>query len=271
MSGLPREVLKWIQSLDLTWQIKQPKWDLTNGYLVAEIFSWYFPQDIQMHSYNNGTSLDSKLKNWSLLKLFIKRHKLEIPDELVEGTIHCKEGAAALLCEKIYEMLTNRKWVSVSSKKVPPEYEPDFTDRAYQNQLPMHARSTASKSIKNNLRITETMADPNLILSAQKSQKIINDHIQHRQQERAENPARFNVKPTLGERCLRRPPPTPGQTTFDKDSTQHTLGVDPSQLPGGEDNPLPLPISREQSVQFKEVQVNQLDKTAMYNMPVQGC
>ena len=43
--------------------------DLTNGYLVAEIFSWYFPQDIQMHSYNNGTSLDSKLKNWSLLKL----------------------------------------------------------------------------------------------------------------------------------------------------------------------------------------------------------
>ena len=43
--------------------------DLTNGYLIAEIFSWYFPQDIQMHSYNNGTSLESKQKNWSLLKL----------------------------------------------------------------------------------------------------------------------------------------------------------------------------------------------------------
>jgi hypothetical protein len=32
----------------------------------------------------------------------------------------------------------------------------------------MHARSTASKAVKNNLRITEIMADPNLILSAQK-------------------------------------------------------------------------------------------------------
>ncbi len=43
--------------------------DLTNGYLVAEIFSWYFPQEIQMHMYNNGTSLESKLKNWSLLQI----------------------------------------------------------------------------------------------------------------------------------------------------------------------------------------------------------
>ena len=42
--------------------------DLTNGYLVAEIFSWYYPQEVQMHMYNNGTSLDSKLRNWSLLK-----------------------------------------------------------------------------------------------------------------------------------------------------------------------------------------------------------
>lgn len=53
-------------------------------------------------------------------------------------------------------------------KKQPSEFEADFTDSAYQLQLPMHARSTASKAVKNNLRITETMADPNLILNAQK-------------------------------------------------------------------------------------------------------
>ncbi|CAG2230985.1 unnamed protein product [Mytilus edulis] len=240
MSGLPREVIKWIQSLDLTWQIKTAKWDVTNGYLIAEIFSWYFPQDIQMHSYNNGTSLDSKQKNWYLLKLFIKRHSLDIPEEYIDGTIHCKEGAAAMLLENIYELLTNRK-----VKKTQTE-EPDFTDKLYQEKLPMHARSTASKAVKNNLRITEIMADQNLILGAQKSQKIINDHIEHRRQERYQNPDRF-------------------QPTFE-DSTMGESAAVPSQA-----NPEDLQsMSREPSVQFKEIEVNQMDKSALYNMPIQG-
>lgn len=32
----------------------------------------------------------------------------------------------------------------------------------------------------------------------------------------------------------------------------------------------PLPMSREPSVQFKEIEVKQLDKSALYNMPIQG-
>lgn len=52
------------------------------------------------------------INEFTFIVQFIKRHKLEIPEELIEGTIHCKEGAAPALCERIYELLTNRKWVS---------------------------------------------------------------------------------------------------------------------------------------------------------------
>ena len=42
--------------------------DFSNGYLVAEIMSWYYDKDIHMHSYSNGTSLQAKLSNWQLLE-----------------------------------------------------------------------------------------------------------------------------------------------------------------------------------------------------------
>lgn len=48
------------------------------------------------------------------------------------------------------------------------EMPEDYTDYAYQVKLPMHARSTASKAVKNNLRNTEILADPCLIVNAQK-------------------------------------------------------------------------------------------------------
>lgn len=253
MSGLPREVLKWIQSLDLTWQVKTPKWDLTNGYLIAEIFSWYFPQEVEMHMYNNGTSLDSKQRNWSLLQNFFKRHKFDIPEEYIEGTIHCKEGAGPLLVERIYEILTNR-----TVRKIPTEYEIDFTDRAYQVQLPIHARSTASQAVKNNLRITELMADKNLILGQQKAQSIISDHIEHRRMERVEEPMRFDRKPTLGEMAVRRPPPPQALETeasmFTTDSAPAVSNKGDKRGLQGTMNHVPR---KESAVQFKEVQVKQ--------------
>ncbi|KAL8574621.1 hypothetical protein ACOMHN_055686 [Nucella lapillus] len=267
MSGLPREVLKWVQSLDLAWQVKTPKWDLTNGYLVAEIFSWYFNQEICMHSFYNGDSLELKKKNWYIIQNFIKSKQFDIADEVVDGTVHCKEGAAALLLERMYEILTNRK-----VKKVPREMETDYTDYAYQVKLPLHARSTASQAVKNNLRLTEAKADVSMIHTAQKCQKIINEHIDHRRIERMLEPARFNIKPTVGERCLRRslPAKTESADQVDEEKSEDEMMDAPAAPIGREQSEMSIPMAREPSVHFKEIQVQQLDKSTFYSMPIHG-
>jgi hypothetical protein len=88
---------------------------------------------------------------------------LEIQLDLCDATMHAKDGAAILLIENMFQFLTNR-----SIQKAPSEFDIDFTDWPYQQQLPYYARSTAAKSIKINLRNTETNTDPNLKLNSNK-------------------------------------------------------------------------------------------------------
>lgn len=250
-ANLPRDVFKWIQSLDLTFPVRNVRRDFSNGYLVAEIFSWYFPQDIQMHSFGNSNGLQGKLGNWSLLRTFFKKRGLDIPYELIDGTIHSRPDAAELLIQFLYTKLTNRKL-----KRLALDRDIDFTDHHYQLTLPMHARNTASMAVKTNLKITEFETEPNIITSQQKAQDLIRRHIQHRQEDRMEDPSRFNIKPSIGERCVRRPlPQTPHSTQQDK---QTPAPMREYIIKEATTSPHPTHQSSP-SVHFKEIKVNQLD------------
>lgn len=46
--------------------------DFANGFLLAEILSKYFPDDIKMHSFENVTSIKRKKSNWHVLLKFFK-------------------------------------------------------------------------------------------------------------------------------------------------------------------------------------------------------
>ncbi|XP_032383477.1 spermatogenesis-associated protein 4 isoform X1 [Etheostoma spectabile] len=191
-TGLPREVVKWLQSLDLSFYPKNVRRELSNGYLVAEILSRYYPQDFQVHSYDKGTSLSAKQRNWSQIERSLQKQNLHLMQEFIDGAIHCKPRAAELLVQEVYTILTKRRIRNVQGS------ESDFTDQEYQELLPELARSTASKAIKNNLRITEIMAEPDISTNQKKAEVILSRYLDHKAAERVSNPERFKVKPNLG-------------------------------------------------------------------------
>ncbi|XP_067838230.1 spermatogenesis-associated protein 4 isoform X2 [Heptranchias perlo] len=211
-AGLPREVIKWLQSLDLSFSYKHVNRNFCNGYLVAEIFSWYYPQNIDIGVFNNGVSFPSKLKNWSQLKSFFFKKKLNIPKELIDATIHSKPGGAECLIQHIYTLLTNRQAKFILDDEI------NFMDYNYQQKLPIVARSTVTNAIRNNLKLTEILERPDHYTNKQKALGIINMHVHQRQLARLEHPRRFNLKPTLGELATRLPLPQYQYESINSDS-----------------------------------------------------
>ena len=109
--SIPREVYRWLQSLDLSYSVKNIKRDFSNGFLIAEIFSRYYSKEITLHSYDNGTSLKAKKNNWlQLLKIF---RKTGFPDLLSDDNsiliMNCDDNITALFICKLYESLTKKE------------------------------------------------------------------------------------------------------------------------------------------------------------------
>ncbi|KAM4837126.1 spermatogenesis-associated protein 4 [Thomomys bottae] len=195
-SRLSRCVLRWLQSLDLSFFPRNISRDFSNGFLIAEIFCIYYPWDLNITSFKNGCSLKVKLDNWAQIEKFLEKKKLKIPKELIHGTIHCKAGVPEILMQEVYTLLTHREIKSIQDDYV------NFTDYSYQMNLPLVPRSTTSKLIKDNIRLTELLSHPNMLSNELKVEFLFLLQMLQRKLTRQLNPAWFEVKPTVGEMTL---------------------------------------------------------------------
>ncbi|KUF89744.1 hypothetical protein AM588_10002404 [Phytophthora nicotianae] len=85
---LNRELLRWIQSLDLAYSIKNVK---------------------RMHSYDNGIGMKVRKDNWDqLIKIFGRFVDLEplTNKSDIDAIVHCQNGAAVSFLTKLYQCLT---------------------------------------------------------------------------------------------------------------------------------------------------------------------
>ncbi len=63
-----------------------------------------------MFAFINGRSLNARLMNWALIKQLIAKKNIPIPVELIDATLHGKDGGAEGLLEYTYQILTNKKY-----------------------------------------------------------------------------------------------------------------------------------------------------------------
>ena len=197
-SNLPREVLKWIQSLDLAYSVKNVRRDFANGFLVAEIVSRYYSRDISMHSFDNGDAAMKKKDNWAqLLRLFRKLGQPHLITEKEANLVAClEEGAAVRFLSKLYEEFTQRKLQMVTKKPEP-------------SRVPGYAKSMAVNKMRKAFDINNVDEDSSQIDKDRVAQLVVADHERSLQADRKENPDRYNVatnSKAIGQRADRGAP-----------------------------------------------------------------
>jgi len=183
MSGstLPREVLKWIQSLDLAYSVKHVKRDFSNGFLVAEIFSRYYPRDIQMHSYDNGNAYKAKKDNWNqLIKIFSKLGLNLLSNEEAHQIATLEGSVAVEFLIRCYQVLTSRK-VSTVSKQPTMDKEPGY------------ARETSLAKVRHTVKAKDLKEGYDVERNSEIVSDVISRHERDLQQERLNDPERFSV------------------------------------------------------------------------------
>ena len=114
---MPKEVIKWIQSLDLTYSVKNIKKDFNNGFLVAQILSRYYPvtnnqaanfKAMQMHSISNELSMKARRDNWTQINKFLIKKMMFQPVQDMEIFIKNENREILLFIISLYQKLTKR-------------------------------------------------------------------------------------------------------------------------------------------------------------------
>ena len=156
----PRELVKWLQSLDLSYKIKNISRDLANGFCIAEILSRYpvpfvtsLPYDVtnyyrvNMHQFSNGISFSERTTNWEhITEILTKKYHMTYPPDLPEK-VKCQAPNAALeFLVLLYKFLT-RKNLNVLNQVDETE---KFKNYAEFSILPNYMRPTTNLLIRDN-------------------------------------------------------------------------------------------------------------------------
>lgn len=107
VAALPREVLTWLQALGLGNAVKNPKRDLANGYVIAQICAHYWSQ-VPLHSFATGVSTASKQSNWYVLRKVMRKHEVDVSPAMVTGMVNGSDDCAVVFLKQLYTIFTGK-------------------------------------------------------------------------------------------------------------------------------------------------------------------
>jgi hypothetical protein len=105
-----RAIYAWIDAIPLSRPKRNIGRDFSDGVMLAEVISAYFPHLVEIHNYPAANSLKQKIYNWETLNTrVLKKLGFTITRPQIEDIVNCKPGTVEQLNTLQYKMAKYRE------------------------------------------------------------------------------------------------------------------------------------------------------------------
>jgi len=186
---LPRALIKWLDSLDLAYSIRNPRRDLANGFIISEILARHYHKEINIYTVYNGLNMEQKRDNWEVISKILNKKEFPLSKAEYEQIYNYVPDVGYKFLLKLYEFLTKRKLPGLVTKTKNVEAAKESTlmntkerkleiilneSKRNRENLPGYAKPTASLLTKD--RELTRIVDNNEKFS--KTEMILEEHYQ---------------------------------------------------------------------------------------------
>lgn len=87
------EVYQWVDQIPLSRKKRNMPRDFSDGVLLSEVIAHFFPRLVDLHNYNQGLRVETKLYNWKTLsKKVLQKLGIKLDQSTLEALANAKPG-----------------------------------------------------------------------------------------------------------------------------------------------------------------------------------
>ncbi|KAE8304504.1 CH-like domain-containing protein [Giardia duodenalis] len=105
---LPYQLISWCLRQGIATQLRSPRQDLHNGYLIAELLSKLYPEHFKIVQFDNQSSATVTSKNWNRIAAVAPKIKLSLTDTELEACKAGDEQALVSILKRVHTLHTGK-------------------------------------------------------------------------------------------------------------------------------------------------------------------
>ncbi|EFO62743.1 Hypothetical protein GLP15_1435 [Giardia lamblia P15] len=122
---LPYQLISWCLRQGIATQLRSPRQDLHNGYLIAEILSKLYPEHFKIVQFDNQSSAAVTSRNWNRIAAVAPKIKLSLTNAEIEACKAGDEQALVSILKRVHTLHTGKDLVESKQSTRPISTDED--------------------------------------------------------------------------------------------------------------------------------------------------